>query len=436
MEFWNARYSNPSMRTEMNWKTMMLAALVIGAGVTLMACDFFVPGEPDEDSIFDVPYPGLTKAQMRLFAEGDAHFEHRFSVSEGLGPIFNARSCDSCHPGEGPGHPEFSFLRFGRYDASGAFDPMLDAGGPQLQDRAIPGYEPEVLPPGDAIVSTRMLAPSVTGLGLLEAVDDATLIALADPDDEDGDGISGRINWIPADERLDAIAALAERAGGARIQNHDGYYIGRFGLKAAAISLLHQTVQAYHQDMGITSDFAMHDPINYQVGDSTGDRVPDPELPSSTLTAVTHYLRALRPPQRRNLDNPEVARGEAIFAQINCTACHLPTLKTGPSTIAALSEVEFHAYTDLLMHDMGPELDDGYTEGTATSREWRTAPLWGHGIARDFQGGRAYYLHDGRAGSVDEAVEFHGGEAAASREKFRALSEKQKRQIRAFVESL
>lgn len=420
----------------MSWKWKLPASLAIGAAIVASGCDFFVPGEPDEAHLFDVPMEGLTTAQMRMFAAGDEEFEHQFSFSEGLGPIFNARSCNSCHPGEGPGHPEFSFVRFGRVDANGIFDAMLNEGGPQLQDRAIPGYEPEVLPSGDDIVWTRMVAPSVTGLGLLEAVDDATLIALADPDDEDGDGISGRINWIPADPQLDAIAAQAEQANGARIQQHDGYYIGRFGLKASAISLLDQTVSAYHQDMGITSDYATLDPINYQVGDGTADLVPDPELSSGTLMAVNHYLRVLRPPARRNADDPEVLKGEAIFEEINCTACHVPTLKTGKSTIEPLSEVEFHAYTDLLMHDMGPELDDGYIEGTADSNEWRTAPLWGFGIAKDFQGGRPFYLHDGRASTLEEAVEFHGGEAAASREKFRALSKTELRQLRAFMESL
>lgn len=413
---------------------MSAAAL---AASLLSACGWLVPEEPPEEELFDEPFDELTPAQMRHFVLGDAEFNRVFSVSEGLGPIFNAPSCNACHPGEGPGHPEFSFIRFGRYDADGRFDPMLDEGGPQLQDRAIPGYEPEVLPAGDDIVSTRMVAPSVTGLGLLEAVDDATLLALADPEDADGDGIRGEVNWIAADEKLDAMAALAEQAGGARIQRHDGHYIGRFGLKAGAISLLNQTVNAYHQDMGITSPFAMVDPVNFQVGDGAVDSVPDPEIGLETLLAVNHYLRTLRPPLRRNADHPEVRAGEQLFEEINCSACHLPTLKTGKSTIAALSEVEFHPFTDLLVHDLGPELDDGYTEGSARSSQWRTAPLWGLGIHKKFQGGSSYYLmHDGRARSIKEAVEFHGGEAAPSRQAYRELSDAERAQLHRFLESL
>ncbi|RDV40135.1 thiol oxidoreductase [Bradymonadaceae bacterium TMQ3] len=417
-------------------KRLARMGAVWSTALGLMACDVLVPGEPDAAHIFDAPIDGLTPAQTRLFVMGDEEFSRSFSFSEGLGPIFNAPSCDSCHPGEGPGHPEFGFFRFGRYDAEGRFDAMLNEGGPQLQDRAIPGYEPEVLPARDDIVFTRLLAPSITGLGLLESVDDATLLALADPEDEDGDGISGRIAWIEATDRLDAMAGLAERGGGTRIQRHDRGYIGRFGLKASSITLLHQTVTAYHQDMGLTSDFARVDPINVQVGDASADLVPDPELGSGTLTAVTHYLRTLRPPLRRNVDDPDVVAGEAIFETIACASCHVPSLTTGTSTIAALSEVAFAPYTDLLLHDMGPELDDGYTEGGAQSREWRTAPLWGLGLAADFQGGQGFYLHDGRARSVHEAIEHHGGEAAASRQRYRELSATERAQILAFLESL
>ena len=128
--------------------------------------------------------------------------------------------------------------------------------------------------------------------------------------------------------------------------------------------------------------------------------------------------------------------GEALFEQIGCAGCHLPTLTTGPSEIPQLDRVAFHPYTDLLLHDMGPELDDGYTEGRATTAEWRTTPLWGLGLSADFQGGQPFYLHDGRARTLEEAIGFHGGEGAASRAAFQALSPEDRARVLAFLESL
>ncbi|MCH8960826.1 MAG: hypothetical protein IH820_05740, partial [Bacteroidetes bacterium] len=322
-----------------------------------------------------------------------------------------AASCESCHVGDGKGHPVTTLTRFGRYDGD-VFDPMLAFGGPQLQHRSIPGYPAEVIP-AEATGVTRLMPPAVTGLGFLEAVEDAALLALADPDDADGDGISGVPNWIdPPDFFTPEPHQIAR----------EGRYIGRFGKKAAALNLLHQTVGAYLQDMGITTDFALDDTHNIQAGVFTGDNAPDPEVSSDVLKNVVFYVRTLKAPPRRNETDADVRAGEVLFDQIDCARCHVPTLMTGKTDVEALSEKVFHPYTDLLLHDMGPGLDDGYTEGSALTSEWRTAPLWGIGLAEDSQGGQAFYLHDGRATTLREAIDFHRGEAAISRSAFGQLS--------------
>jgi CxxC motif-containing protein (DUF1111 family) len=172
------------------------------------------------------------------------------------------------------------------------------------------------------------------------------------------------------------------------------------------------------------------------VGTFASDDVADPEVGSSTVSAVVFYLKTLRPPPRRNAGDPDVLAGEALFGTIGCAGCHHPVLRTGAASIGPLHQVEFHPYTDLLLHDMGAELDDGYTEGVALTSEWRTAPLWGVGLAAASQGGRMHLLHDGRAAGFREAIELHGGEAAASRARFRALDAGEQEQLFRFLESL
>ena len=170
---------------------------------------------------------------------------------------------------------------------------------------------------------------------------------------------------------------------------------GRFGKKARANDLTHQTAVAYLQDMGVTTTLFPHDLPAFQGGSQVADAIPDPGAAGSVVDAVVFYLRTLRAPPRRNVANGDVVAGERTFGDIGCASCHAPTLRTGRSSLAPLNNVEFHPFTDLLLHDMGAELDDGYTEGNATSAEWRTAPLWGIGIAERAQGGTAFFLHDG-----------------------------------------
>jgi CxxC motif-containing protein (DUF1111 family) len=411
------------------------AALVL---VTLLAgCDSFLPSSPPDDSVLDGTVDGLTGAQLAVFSRGDEEFNRIFSPSDGSGPLFVATSCGACHVGDGKGHPVFNLTRFGRM-VGGVFDPMRAQGGPQVQNRAILHYIAEVVPAGVTGMSV-FTAPSVTGLGFLEAVDDTTLLRLADPDDANGDGISGRVQLLDEDDLIVEVTSLdgvANEGGPTRGVPIDGKFIGRFGKKGVAVNLLHQAVTAYHQDMGLTTDLVPADLINRQVGTFASDDVPDPEVGSSTVSAVVFYLKTLKPPPRRNAEDPDVLAGEAHFAAVGCAGCHLPALRTGASPLAPLHQADFHPYTDLLLHDMGPELDDGYTEGLALTSEWRTPPLWGVGLAPAAQGGRMHLLHDGRAKSLPEAVEFHGGEGAASRAAFRALSPGQQAQVVRFLESL
>ena len=411
--------------------------IALGAIAAFAACDTLLPGAPSENEVLVGPVDGLTGPQLASHLAGDEEFARRFATADGLGPIFVATSCESCHVGDGKGHPLFSLSRFGRMQ-DGVFDPMRSDGGPQIQNRAILNYIAESVPHGATGVA-RFSAPSVTGLGFLEAVEDAALLALADPNDADGDGISGRVQLIGETEFIAEVARLELLLDPGEPARHvpiGGRFVGRFGKKGSAINLLHQTVTAYREDMGLTSDLIPEDPRNPQVGNFSGDDVPDPEVPSSTVSNVVFYLKTLRPPPRRNAESPEVQQGEQLFAQSKCSSCHLSTLTTGASRIAALDRKVFHPYSDLLLHDMGAELDDHYTEGSALTSEWRTAPLWGAGLADRSQGGRAFYLHDGRAASFREAIELHGGEAAASRDAFRRLTPAQQELVLAFLRSL
>ncbi len=404
----------------------MKKLLLLGMAAALAAgCDSLLPSAPEPETVLAEPIPDLTPTQLATHLAGDEEFARIFSPADGLGPLFVSASCESCHVGDGKGHPVTTLTRFGRYEGT-TFDPMAAHGGPQLQHRSIPGYPAEVIPEAATGV-TRLMPPAVTGLGFLEAVEDAALLALADPDDADGDGISGTVNWIAPPDYL------PPRPG--QVAN-EGRYVGRFGKKAAAIDLLHQTVTAYTQDMGITSDFDPQETFNVQAGVFTGDTAPDPEVSSDVVKNVVFYIRTLKVPPRRDADAPPVQTGEVLFAEIGCAGCHVPALTTGPSDVAALHRKTFYPYTDLLLHDMGPDLDDGYTEGTARTSEWRTAPLWGLGLAQDSQGGQPFFLHDGRAATLREAIGFHGGEAAASRSAFDRLPAEAQEQVLAFLRSL
>lgn len=401
-------------------KLIVLAGLV----VFFISCEKMLPEAPADDSILDGPVSGLTPAQNAQFLAGDVAFNNEvFTVATGLGPYFVSTSCGSCHAGDGKGHPFTTLTRFGQTDTAGNL--FLFAGGPQLQNRSIPGYTPEHIPTGAAFA--KFTPPANTGLGFLAALTDAQILANADPSDADGDGISGVPNYItpPAYFHPNDIH-----------QPVNGKYIGRFGKKAAAIDLLHQTVNAYNQDMGITSEYAPHEPAINGVASPYPDNVPDPEVASSTVLNVVFYLRTLKEPVQRSKDDAAVKTGSQLFVNIGCGKCHTPEWKTGASDIQALSYKTFYPYTDLLLHDMGTGLDDGYTEGMATTAEWRTPALWGLGLSKNSQGGRYFLMHDGRAGSIEDAILMHGGEGAASKNTFSILSPADRQNLIKFLESL
>lgn len=383
--------------------------------IAFISCEQLGPILPESEEVLDGEMEGLTLAQQGQFLRGDEAFSEVFTSSKGLGPLFVANSCVSCHAGDGKGHPFTTLTRFGQTDNTG--NQFLHMGGPQLQNRALPSYAPENIPNGATF--SKFTPPAVTGLGFLQYVTDADILAMADPNDADGDGISGVPNWI-------ALKDFVTPSYNAISQND--LYIHRFGKKAAAYDLLDQTVNAYNQDMGITSTF---DPIDTYSGLSI-----DPEVSDNTIRDIVVYLETLKAPVVRNQDDPQVMSGKSLFNQINCASCHMPTLKTGYSPIEALSFKEFNPYTDLLLHDMGTALDDGYTEGNALTSEWRTPPLWGLGLSPSTQGGQYFLLHDGRARSISEAILLHGGEAENSKNQFQNLSESEKADLIKFLESL
>ncbi len=256
-------------------------------------------------------------------------------------------------------------------------------------------------------------------MGFLDAVSDADIIAMSDPADVNADGISGVPNWI------NIPGYMVLRPGAINSGNR---YIGRFGMKAGAYNLLMQTVNAYNQDMGINSVYSPYDTYSGLEN--------DPEVSTNTLNDVVFYLMTLKAPIQRNQDNANVISGKQIFVSLGCENCHKQQLQTGTSPVASLSNKTFSPYTDLLMHDMGAGLDDGYTEGTALTSEWRTAPLWGIGLAKNSQGGSYYLMHDGRAHSLEEAILLHGGEAQSSSFAYQALNQTDKENLIKFLESL
>ena len=202
-------------------------------------------------------------------------------------------------------------------------------------------------------------------------------------------------------------------------------------------SLLQQIAEAYHQDMGITSDFLPVENYNPQTGGavSSGDRVPDPEIPASVVLETVTYVRLLSPPRRGPITE-EVRKGELLFSNIGCSGCHTPTFRTGPQLAAPLSNVEVNIYSDLLLHDMGPQLADYRPDGSATGTEWRTSPLWGLRLVANNLGGTPFYLHDGRTSDLSEAIRFHGGEAEKARDGFLARSTEDQDALLAFLNSL
>jgi CxxC motif-containing protein (DUF1111 family) len=394
-------------------------------------------------------------------------------VSDGLGPLFNARACQSCHLKDGRGHPPTGpedpavgmFLRLsvpaGEEDLPAALaavegylatlpEPTY---GEQLQNFGVPGlkaegrmaieYEDAPVPlAGGEVVTLRRpsyaaadlaygaidpavmlsprVAPQMIGLGLIEAVPEAEIVALADPEDADGDGISGRASraWSAAEERM---------------------MLGRFGWKAGAPTIRDQAAAAFSGDMGISTTV-----VPWGWGECTEAQAlcraqPDggaPEADEQVMDLVTFYSRNLAVPARRDPGDPEVLAGKRVFYEAGCAGCHRPKFVT--DRLEDQPEQSFQLiwpYSDLLLHDMGEGLADHRPEGVATGTEWRTAPLWGIGLTETVTG-QASYLHDGRARTLMEAVLWHGGEAQAARDRVVALPKAEREALVRFLGSL
>jgi CxxC motif-containing protein (DUF1111 family) len=271
-----------------------------------------------------------------------------------------------------------------------------------------------------ALISPRV-APQMIGLGLLESVPEATLEAIADPDDADDDGISGRVNRVWSD------AAQAMRPG-------------RFGWKANKASMTDQAAGAALGDIGLTSRLHPEKNCPESQADCRAAYVtPEadgPDLSDAFLEKLVFYSQAIAVPQQRNAEDREVRQGEALFRSAGCASCHMPALETGPDAVLPeLANQVFHPFTDLLLHDMGPGLADGRPDFEATGSEWRTPPLWGLGLVETVNG-HDRLLHDGRARGFAEAILWHGGEAEAAKEAFRTMPAEDRAALIAFLKSL
>jgi CxxC motif-containing protein (DUF1111 family) len=408
----------------------------------------------------------VTPEHERLFFSGNSFFSSAWvqapsstSARDGLGPLFNARACSTCHFEDGRGRPPLTedesfssmLLRIGTGGLAENGQPEADPSyGGQLQPLAIAGVsgegtpryswsetageypdgEPYALlaptywieeeaygPSVEDLALSPRVAPQMIGLGLLGAIPDERLNELADPDDVDGDGISGRPNLV-----LDAASGE--------------FVIGRFGWKAEQPSVRQQSAGAFNGDMGITTSlFSSQDCTEAETDCASAASGGDPEASDSVLLAVGTYSRLLAPPARHRYADPAVLTGKALFSEIGCDSCHTPSHRTGPSDLEELADQTIWPYTDLLLHDMGEALSDERPSFAALGSEWRTPPLWGIGRIPEVNG-HDRLLHDGRARGVAEAILHHGGEGAAARDAFMALASDERNLVVEFVESL
>lgn len=415
---------------------------------------------------FGLAIPALVTQEELDFATGNSFFNQNWvsapastTARDGLGPLINARSCSGCHFKDGRGSAPVSSSERSTGFLLRLSVPGMDAhGGPmgdptfggQLQDIAIQGVtaEGEIQinyteqngsypdgtpyslrvpeysiqfnygsPAGGLMISPRV-ANQMCGLGLLEAIDESILLAFADEGDINGDGVSGRPNYVWD-------------------QTEQSNRVGRFGWKANQPSLLQQTAGAFVGDMGLTSTLFPNDECTSAQNDcQSAPNGGIPEVTDLTMDRVVHYSSSLAVPGRRNWTDETVLKGKQLFMDIGCAKCHIPEITTGTHpTIAALSNQTIRPYTDLLLHDMGDGLADGRPDFLATGNEWRTPPLWGIGLISTVNG-HTTLLHDGRARNMEEAILWHGGEAEMIKQEFMQLKSAERDAIIEFLNSL
>lgn len=376
------------------WPAVALALLTAGCQRSLK------PGDP---------IPGLTRAERARFNQGKVVFDSVFTPQTGLGPLFNSIACAQCHDNPVSGGSGDEVEVHASAVRGSLCDPLIGEGGPVIQQATTPalkqalGIDQEPFPPSASARAART-SPVVFGRGLLDAVPDSVLLRYADPDDQDGNGISGRPNRF-----------------------FDGR-IGRLGRKALVPTLDEFNAGAFVLEQGITNPAVRtEETIGGQPLPEGVDPAADPEINQEALDLTNAFMRFLAAPTPARAGK-DGKRGRAVFSEIGCVTCHIPTLRTGDHPVRALRNKDVAAYTDLLLHDMGPDLAD-ICLGLATPSEFRTEPLMGLRDAKRF-------LHDGRATTPEQAVELHGGEAAAARDRFKALPAPDRAALIAFLKTL
>lgn len=449
----------------------LLACSTLISPVLLMQTDQRSGGaastDRDNQSAFATPVSGMTPAQRHDFVIGDHLFNTNWVIApgsvpnrDGLGPLFNRVSCSGCHMRDGRGRPpddttqrlESMLIRISipGQAPDGGPNPHPVYGG-QIQEYAIPGVPAEARTHviwhelagmyadgrlyylrqptyrfdnhgygvwGRELMISARVAPAIFGSGLLEAIPASDIMAQADPDDRNHDGVSGRVNMV-RDVQTGHIVP------------------GRFGWKAGQPDLLQQDAAAFLGDIGLTSPiFGQPECSSAQIDCLKAAGFGDhPEISHHDLERITDYIRMLAVPMRRHMDDPVTMKGAGLFMTSGCGSCHLPHQKTGPHQIPQLAHQDIWPYTDLLLHDMGPGLADHRPEFLANGHEWRTPPLWGIGL-QPVVNGHGFYLHDGRARNLEEAILWHDGEARSAREAFSNLSVDDRTALIAFLTSL
>jgi CxxC motif-containing protein (DUF1111 family) len=463
-------------RSRLIFSTIATAALTCAAALAV-GVEALTPVSPnlggdttraiEGKTAFTFPAANIQEKHQRDFFFGNRLFNTNWVVApasvksfDGLGPLFNRVSCSGCHTQDGRGRPPLTadepmnsmLIRLSIPDAkspNGAVPHPVY--GDQLSDHGNKDVPPEGTPrvsyetvrgaygdgtpfellkpsytienpgygalPADLMISPRV-ANQVIGLGLLEAVPDETLLALADPDDKNADGISGKANRVPHPQSGEVM-------------------IGRFGWKANQPDLPAQNASAAIGDIGLTNPlFKSEHCTPAQDKCVLAFVAPELDISDKFFGKLNLYTRLIAVPAQRSANNPTVKKGNELFNKFGCAACHVSTMKTGPDTILPeLANQTFHPFTDLLLHDMGEALADSRPDFEATGREWRTPPLWGLGLIETVNGHNRF-LHDGRARGFAEAILWHGGEGEAAKEAFRNASNEERDALVKFLGSL
>ncbi|MCO5229771.1 MAG: hypothetical protein M9958_01315 [Chitinophagales bacterium] len=410
---------------------------------------------------FNLPLNNLDAEGAKKHTTSDRLFSQQFISAPapkygGLGPLFNQNSCESCHLRDGRGTIPTSLgentggllmrLSIAGQNAHGGPNPVPGFGG-QLQTRSILGTTPEAqldynevqkiinfldgysvtlthpeysiadsyIPLPAGIMTSMRQAPPIMGLGLLEAIAERDILAKEDINDADGDGISGKANWV--------WGVLENKT-----------MLGRFGWKAGNPSTRQQAADAANNDMGLTSSLFPNESCKGQSNCTDGlQEIFD--INDSIVDLLTFYVQTIAVPATRNVTHPDYKSGKAIFSKIGCASCHTPSYTTSSHLMKELSFQKIFPYTDLLLHDMGEGLADNRPDYLADGREWRTSPLWGLGLTH-IVNPKARFLHDGRAKTIEEAILWHGGEAESVTTKYKELTKKEREQLLFFLKSL